>query len=330
MTYRLSQVDLADGSRVVTARRGEDAARILSGTTTLRDLALDAINAGRSLPDLITERMTSDTVSLEDALAQGRIRVPIDHPDPAHVLVAGSGLSHRSWYEAQPDHGPDPEKWPDYYKILRLGDEGGRPAEGEIGAQPEWFYKGNGSILVRPGGAVEHPFYGVGPGEEAEIAGLYVVGADLKPYRIGFSLGNEFSDEEMYFRNVYHLAQSKRRQVSLGPEVLIGAPPSDLRAHIALRRGEDVIWDAHFGTGEDNMLHSFANIEAHTFKYRDGLSEGDVFVLYFGNAVMSTEEGQKIEDGDVFELRAEPFGLALINSVRFGAPFDVGPAKDLW
>ena len=181
-----------------------------------------------------------------------------------------------------------------------------------------------------PGGAVEHPFYGVGPGEEAEIAGLYVIGPNLQSYRIGFTLGNEFSDEEMYFRNVYHLAQSKRRQVSLGPEVLVGDPPSDIQAHVSLRRNGEVIWDAHFGTGETNMLHTFANIETHTFKYRDGITEGDVYVLYFGNAVMSTEEGQSIEDGDTFELRAEPFGLPLVNSVKFGAPFEIGPAKALW
>jgi hypothetical protein len=214
--------------------------------------------------------------------------------------------------------------------MLRLGADGGRPSPGETGAQPEWFYKGDGRILVRPGGAVEHPHYGVGAGEEAEIAGLYVIGPDLKPYRMGFTLGNEFSDEEMYFRNVYHLAQSKRRQVSLGPEVLIGDPPADIQAHIALRRQGQVVWEAHFGTGEANMLHSYANIEAHTFKYRDCVTAGDVYVVYFGNAVMSTEQGQKVEDGDTFELQAEPFGLPLVNSVRFEPPTLIEAARTLW
>lgn len=32
-----------------------------------------------------------------------------------------------------------------------------RPAEGQIGAQPEWFYKGDGSIVVRPGAELPLP-----------------------------------------------------------------------------------------------------------------------------------------------------------------------------
>jgi hypothetical protein len=310
---------------------GNDAiSRILSGPASLRELALEAITQGQTLPAIIESKLTDATVDLAAELDAGRVMVPVNHPDPAHILVAGSGLSHRSWYEAQPDHGDDPAKWPDYYKMLRLGADGGRPSPGETGAQPEWFYKGDGRILVRPGGAVEHPHYGVGAGEEAEIAGLYVIGPDLKPYRMGFTLGNEFSDEEMYFRNVYHLAQSKRRQVSLGPEVLIGDPPADIQAHIALRRQGQVVWEAHFGTGEANMLHSYANIEAHTFKYRDCVTAGDVYVVYFGNAVMSTEQGQKVEDGDTFELQAEPFGLPLVNSVRFEPPTLIEAARTLW
>lgn len=327
---RISQLSSSDGGRYLVATDGESVSRVLSGATSLRDLALAAIEQGTTLPTLVDNSLTDKVVDLSDELDNGRVMVPVDHPDPAHILVAGSGLSHRSWYEAQPDHGEDPDAWPDYYKMLKLGAEGGRPAVGELGAQPEWFYKGDGRILVRPGKAVEHPFYGVGAGEEAEIAGLYVIGPDLKPYRMGFTLGNEFSDEEMYFRNVYHLAQSKRRQVSLGPEVLIGDPPKDIQAHIALRRNGDIVWDAHFGTGEANMLHSYANIEAHTFKYRDSFTVGDVYVVYFGNAVMSTEQGQKIEGGDIFELSAEPFGLPLVNSVRFGQPGQIAPAQPLW
>ena len=31
-------------------------------------------------------------------------------------------------------------------------------------------------------------------GEEPELTGLYVIADDGQPYRIGFALGNEFSD----------------------------------------------------------------------------------------------------------------------------------------
>ena len=37
-----------------------------------------------------------------------------------------------------------------------MGLEGGKPAAGQVGAQPEWFYKGDGSILVAHGRAPAH------------------------------------------------------------------------------------------------------------------------------------------------------------------------------
>ena len=38
----------------------------------------------------------------------------------------------------------------DSMRMFQWGVEGGRPAEGEIGIAPEWFYKGNGSMLRAP------------------------------------------------------------------------------------------------------------------------------------------------------------------------------------
>ncbi len=84
--------------------------------------------------------------------------------------------------------------------------------KGQIGAQPEWFFiKGDGSIVVRPGAELPLPPFAEDDGEEPKIAGLYVIGEDLKPYRIGFALGNEYSDHVMERRNYLYLAHSKLR-----------------------------------------------------------------------------------------------------------------------
>ena len=327
---RLSQIRDDAGQDAVCATDAKGVSRVLTGTANIRDLAMSAIAAKSTLPALIAERMNGDVVDLSALLDAGRIRVPIGHPDPAHVMVSGSGLSHKAWVAREPDHGPDEDAWPDHFKTLKLGERGGKPPAGQFGAQPEWFYKGNGDILVPPGGAVEHPLFGDGPGEEAEIAGIYIIGPDREAYRIGYALGNEFSDEQMYFKNVYHLAQSKKRQVSLGPEVLIGDLPSDIAARISLHRRGRVQWRADFRTGEDNMLHSVANIEAHYFKYARWYIPGDIHVLYLGNAVMSTAEGEFVEDGDVFALECGIFGLPLVNTVRFAASEPVPQAIPLW
>ncbi|MEM6891783.1 MAG: AraD1 family protein [Pseudomonadota bacterium] len=327
---RLSQLLDEDGQKMVCATDGEGVTRKLANVAGIRELAMEAIETQTGLPAAAEGHMTDEIVDLSAALKDGRVLTPIDHPDPAHVLVSGSGLSHSAWVDLEPDRGTDEDAWPDHYKTLMLGQRGGKPAQGEWGAQPEWFFKGNGSILVPPGGAVEHPFFGVGPGEEAEIAGIYLIGPDKTGHCLGYTLGNEFSDEQMYFKNVYHLAQSKKRHVSLGPELRIGDLPDDISARISLHRGGALQWQADFRTGEANMLHSIANIEAHYFKYSQWYIPGDVHVLYFGNAVMSTAQGEVVEDGDVFRFECDTFGLPLVNTVRFSPPFAVPYAKPLW
>ena len=61
-------------------------------------------------------------------------------------------------------------------KMFRWGVEGGRPAPGKIGIAPEWFYKGNGTILRAHGEPLVVPAYAEDGGEEAEIAGVYIIG----------------------------------------------------------------------------------------------------------------------------------------------------------
>ncbi len=327
---RLSQVLSGAGQRHVCVTGADDICRRVAGFDGIRPLAQAAIDQGVPLCDVVADALTDEVIDLRAALDEGRILVPIDHPDPAHVMVSGSGLSHSAWLDREPDRGSDQDTWPDHYKTLMLGKRGGRPPKGRFGSQPEWFYKGTGEILIAPGGAVEHPHYGDGPGEEAEVAGIYIIGPEREAFCVGYCLGNEFSDEQMYFKNVYHLAQSKKRQVSLGPEVLVGDLPRDIPAKVSLTRGGHVQWQAEFRTGEQNMLHTIANIEAHYFKYNQWYIPGDVHVLYFGNAVMSTAEGEVVEDGDVYTIDCPTFGLPLTNTVVFGAVRAVPQVRALW
>ena len=70
----------------------------------------------------------------------------------------------------------------------------GKPAPGQIGAQPEWFYKGDGDCLIATGAPITMPSFALGAGEEPEIAGVYIVDGAGGPWRIGFALANDFSD----------------------------------------------------------------------------------------------------------------------------------------
>jgi hypothetical protein len=197
--------------------------------------------------------------------------------------------------------------------MFKLGLEGGRPAKGETGAQPEWFYKGDGSTLAAPEGALPSPAFALDGGEEPEIVGIYLIDDAGSPVRIGFALGNEFSDHVTERQNYLWLAHSKLRPASLGPELLVGDLPADVKGVSRIRRGREVIWEKPFLSGEQNMAHTIANLEAHHFKYGLFRRPGDVHVHFFGTATLSFSDGVRTQKGDVFEIESETFGLPLRN-----------------
>jgi hypothetical protein len=197
-------------------------------------------------------------------------------------------------------------------RMFRLGVEGGKPADGAEGAQPEWFYKGNGSSVVAPGAPLPSPSFALDGSEEPEIAGIYIVDDAGDPRRLGFCLANEFSDHVTERGNYLWLAHSKLRPAALGPE-LLAEIPDDVRGTSRLERNGRTIWEKPFLTGEANMSHSIANLEHHHFKYTLFRCPGDVHVHFFGTATLSFADGVRTQVGDVFEIAAEPFTLPLRN-----------------
>ena len=312
----LSQFLLPDGSRAVACREGE-AAHIVPGVETTRDLALAAIAAGHSLRAEIAARGKGDPVDLSDILADGRMLLPLDHPDPAHLHLTGTGLTHLGSASTRDSmHAKaDPEDMTDSMKMFRMGLEGGKPGAGHVGAQPEWFYKGNGHAATAPGAALTSPGFALDAGEEPEIAGLYVIAPDGRPVRVGFALANEFSDHVTERGNYLWLAHSKLRPASYGPEMLVGDLPDDVQGTSAVIRDDRTIWEKPFLSGEANMSHSLANLEHHHFKYALFRQPGDVHVHFFGTATLSFADGISARPGDRFRIACDAFGLPLENPI---------------
>jgi len=301
----------------VVVREGTDA-RVLRNTGSVYELAGAAIRAGHSLAAEVAARGKGETVDLSRAAFD----LPVSHPDPAHLHLTGTGLTHlgsASARDAMHAKLEGTETLTDSMKMFRMGLESGRPTPGEIGAQPEWFYKGNGANLAAPGAPLTSPFFAEDGGEEPEIAGIYVIGDDGTPFRVGFAVSNEFSDHVMERRNYLYLAHSKLRPASFGPEIRIGAPPADIRGTSRIRRDGKVIFEKPFLSGEENMSHSFANLEHHHFKYALFRVPGDIHVHMFGTATLSFADGVSTEPGDEFEIEAEGFGLPLRNSLAVEA-----------
>ncbi|SCY66827.1 AraD1 family protein [Paracoccus tibetensis] len=316
----LSQLTLKDGRRAVAARM-DDQAHLVPGVETTRQLALAALAAGRGLEAEVKTRGAGISVDLAAALDEGRLLLPLDHEDPAHLHLTGTGLTHlgsasaRDKMHASMDAG----ELTDSMKMFRMGLEGGKPEAGRIGAQPEWFWKGNGYNAVAPGQPLASPGFALDAGEEPEIAGLYIVAPDGRPVRLGFALANEFSDHVTERGNYLWLAHSKLRPASYGPEMLVGDLPQNVEGTSSLIRDGKTIWEKPFLSGEANMSHTLANLEHHHFKYGLFRRPGDVHVHFFGTATLSFADGISTEAGDRFRIVCPDFGLPLTNPLTVEA-----------
>ena len=323
----ISQIKANDGSITVAVREAGGIARAVSGASSVYALAMEAASSGKSLKAVVETYGLGDEVDLQDAYAQGNFLPPITHPDHAHLHLTGTGLTHlgsASTRDAMHAAVSKVEEGAtDTMKMFKMGLEGGKPKPGQTGVQPEWFYKGNGSQAVPPGGNLVSPSFAQDGGEEPEMAGIYVISEKGTPFRIGFAVANEFSDHVTERVNYLYLAHSKLRPASFGPEIRVGEAPRDIRGTSRIIRNGAVLWEKPFLSGEANMSHSFANLEYHHFKYGIFRAPGDVHVHMFGTATLSFGDGIKTEAGDVFEIEAAEFGLPLRNTLAIAGEDDV-------
>jgi hypothetical protein len=267
-------------------------------------------------------RLASATYeNYESILEEGRILLPLQHPDPYHTWITGTGLTHLGSAASRDQMhkklaSKQASELTDSMKMFGMGIENGKMKDGIPASQPEWFYKGNGLMAVHPGEPIPSPAFALQGSEEPEIVGLYIINSQGVPSQIGFSVANEFSDHKMEAINYLYLAHSKLRHCSYGPELLLGRLPAHIEGKSRILREEKCIWEKPFLTGEDNMSHNIANLEYHHFKYPLFRQKGDVHVHFFGTSVLSYTEGIEVQHGDVFEIEAAPFGKPLRNPLQ--------------
>lgn len=325
-TPRVGQVN-PEGTRV----------REVEGYATIHDLALRALADGQTLDDAVSAHLGDIDHDYARLLAEQRVLAPLQHPDPAHCLVTGTGLTHtgsastrNAMHQKQAAQSEDEASLTDSMRVFRWGVEGGRPTDGQPGAQPEWFYKGNGDVVVAPGAPLRSPAFALDGGEEPELVGLYLIDDEGRPRRLGFALGNEFSDHVTERQNYLYLAHSKLRQCAVGPELWTGPLPDDLRGTSRIRRNGEVIWEKPFLTGEANMCHSLDNLEYHHFKYAAHRRPGDVHMHFMGTATLSFADGIHTEPDDEFEIDLPALGAPLRNPVQVDdAGFAMGDVRPL-
>jgi len=298
------------------------------------ELAQAALDAAEPLDAFASSRAAPPAFDYPHLLNERRLLPPLTHPDPARCLVSGTGLTHYGSASTRDNMhrklAAASESLSDSMQMFKWGVEGGRPSGAAPGAQPEWFYKGDGDCVVACGQALPSPSFALDGGEEPEIVGLYVIAPDGTPQRLGFAIGNEFSDHVTERKNYLYLAHSKLRPCAIGPELRTGAPPAHMEGVSRIRRAGKVLWERPFLTGETNMCHSLANLEYHHFKYAAHRRPGDVHLHFFGTATLSFADGIQTAPGDVFEVELPDLGAPLANPLaRADTSFTFGGVRAL-
>ncbi len=317
MSLRLVQLSHAQHGRRVAVVE-EPRLRLLRDVTSVFDLAQRAMSRGTRIEQIIEyadDRLDYDSIYSGDS--DWALLPPFDHPSPTRCFVTGTGLTHKASAEnRQSMHGAAAAET-DSMKMYRIGLEGGRPKGGCIGAPPEWFYKGVGTILKAHDEPLDVPNHGDDGGDEGEIAGCYINSADGLPLRIGLVQGNEFSDHVLEAKNYLYLAQSKLRSCSIGPEIVIGTDLSnEIRGAASVERAGKTIWSGPLASGEPWMCHTLANLEHHHFKHAEHRRPGDAHVHFFGADLFSFKDRLRLKDGDVMVIAFQGFGRALRNPIR--------------
>jgi hypothetical protein len=327
---RLIQFQIPDrGRRVgwVEGERAYDLTARFPAWVSIYQVFQEAHAQGRTLEEQILALCPREALTALDYAAlwgrrpgdsKGWLLPPLDHPDPAHCLIGGTGLTHlgsMAQRDAMHKGGEVPKT--DSQKMFEMGLEGGRPAPGQRGILPECFYKGSGVILRGHHHYLDIPAYAMDCGEEPEIVGCYVIGEDGRPYRLGFAIGNEWADHAMERVNYLWLAPSKMQNCAIGPELITDQAFQDIRGACRIHRNGRVIYDSgELLTGEMHMSHSLANLEDHHFKHAQFRVPGNVQFYFFGTMKLSFGHRDRLQDGDLVEIAFEGVGAPLANPVR--------------
>lgn len=318
-TLNLVQIRNASGIVQAAVVRGSELELL---DTTVFDLAMEAADKESRISDLLSSHLTGENVDYDTAIAAGQIQPPITHRDTHREVLSGTGLTHlgsaaprNKMHSANQEDTDVQVQKTDTQKMFELGVEGGKGSPEKPGVAPEWFYKGTGQAVVAPYATLTMPDFSLDAGEEAELAGIYVISSTGKVFRVGYTLANEFSDHVTERQNYLYLAHSKLRNCSFGPEIMVGDLPEEITGKVTLTRGQTTLWENGFLSGERHMCHSIANLEYHHFKYDLFRQPGQLHVHFFGAAVLSCSDGIKMQAGDEISIECNLMSRPLRNRV---------------
>ena len=320
-SIRLVQLTHPQIGRSVAMVR-EPSLALLKDTGSIYELAFDSLEKQEKIESLILSRLSGELLdynSVYEGKSEWKLLPSFDYPqNPAACIVSGTGLTHKnSALNRQMMHQAQEAKLTDSMQMYQWGLDGGHPESGTVGVQPEWFYKGTGDILRGHGESLEIPCFGNDGGEEPEVAGIYIVDPNGKPWRIGLTTGNEFSDHVMEKENYLYLAPSKLRNCAIGPELVLTSDFEEIYGTVSISRDGSIIWTKDIQSGEKNMAHSLSNLEHHHFKYPGHRIPFQAHIHFFGADAFSFGDQVQLQEGDVMNVEWRGLGRTLKNPLKF-------------
>src|SRR4026208_2104350 len=137
-TLRLVQFkDRSGGRKVAVVSEDSTTLRVLAGVTRSYDLALAAARSNTTLEAAAKDKLGSETANFDEVVDNHRLLPPLDHPDPYHCLISGTGLSHLGSAAARDSMHVKLKQaeaeMTDSMKMFKWGVEGGKPSPGQIG-----------------------------------------------------------------------------------------------------------------------------------------------------------------------------------------------------
>ncbi len=336
---RVVQFVIPSSGRRVGFVDGEDIVDITSSDRSLSSVfdvfevsqitgkSFDQVLSNKDLTNGADRFTYADLLGAEVGGTSPYLVAPFDHPDDHRIIVSGTGLTHTGSMQSRDQmHSEEEiaseEPVTDSAKMFQMGIDGGKPLPGERGVSPEWFYKGNGTIVRGPGEGLEIPSFALDGGEEPELAGCYFIDRTGTPRRVGFTLGNEWADHETERINYLYLAPSKLRSCSIGPELITDFAFDELSLECKVERDGKTIYESGpLYSGEQYMSHTLSNCEDHHFKYPLHRVPGDAHIHFFGTSQLSyTTREWKFQPGDVIIISSKGFSAPLSNPVVGGNP----------
>ena len=116
----------------VVCREGNEAHLVLHASSVY-ELAKEAVKNGVPLKSIIEKHGLGESVNLAELAKNNQLDCPVRHPDPAHMYLTGTGLTHLGSASTRNAMHAKSEELTDSMKIFQMGVEGGKPKTGQEG-----------------------------------------------------------------------------------------------------------------------------------------------------------------------------------------------------